>query len=135
MSRATLASRHLVALGLLLLALLPSTAPAEEPQPGKLLRHVVLFQFKAEVTEKQVAEVQEAFAALPGKIDAIEDFEWGTDVSVESKAQGFTHCFLVTFRDEAGRATYLPHPAHQEFVKLVGPRVEKVLVFDYWTGP
>jgi hypothetical protein len=41
----------------------------------------------------------------------------------------------VTFRDEAARATYLPHPAHQEFVKLVGPRVDKVLVVDYWTKP
>ena len=129
-----LASPHLLALCGLALALAPSTVRAEEPAPPKLLRHVVLFQFKAEVTEKQVAEVQQAFAALPGKIDTIHDFEWGTDVSVESKAEGFTHCFLVTFRDEAGRATYLPHPAHREFVKLVGPRVEKVLVFDYWTG-
>ena len=74
----------------------------------------------------------DAFAALPGKIDAIVDFECGTDVSVEGKADGFTHGFLVTFRDEAGRAAYLPHPAHQEFVKLVGPHVDKVLVFDYW---
>ncbi|MCH2588187.1 MAG: Dabb family protein [Planctomycetales bacterium] len=28
----------------------------------------------------------------------------------------------------------MPHPAHQEFVKLVGPRVADVLVFDYWSG-
>jgi hypothetical protein len=55
-------------------------------------------------------------------------------MSVENLAQGFTHCFLVTFRDEDGRATYLPHAAHQDFVKLVGPRVDKVFVFDYWTG-
>mgnify|MGYP003336856210 CR=1 FL=1 len=43
-----------------------------------------------------------------------------------------THGFVVTFKDEKGRDEYLPHPAHQEFVKLVGPRVEKVIVFDYW---
>ncbi len=55
-------------------------------------------------------------------------------ISVENKAAGFTHGFLVTFRDEKGREVYLPHPAHQEFVKLVGPRIENVLVFDYWTG-
>jgi hypothetical protein len=54
-------------------------------------------------------------------------------VSVEGKSDGFTHLFLVTFRSEEGRAAYLPHPAHQEFVKLVGPHVDKVLVFDYWT--
>ncbi len=100
--------------------------------PDRLLRHVVLFKFKAEVTSQQVDEVTRAFSALPGKIDTIHDFEWGTDVSVENKAEGFTHCFLVTFRSDEGRAAYLPHPAHQEFVKLVGPRLEKVLVVDYW---
>lgn len=100
----------------------------------KLLRHMVLFKFKADVNEAQVKEVVDAFAALPGKIDVIHGFEWGTDVSVENKAAGFTHGFLVTFKDEKGREIYLPHPAHQEFVKLVGPRVENVLVFDYWTS-
>jgi hypothetical protein len=101
------------------------------PKKG-LLRHVVLFKFKAEVTPAQAQEVADAFAALPKKIDAIVGFEWGTDVSVENKSEGLTHGFVVTFKDEKGRDEYLPHPAHQEFVKLVGPRVEKVIVFDYW---
>ena len=103
-----------------------------QEQSEKLLRHVVLFQFKSEVTPEQVAEVVDAFAALPGKIDTIVAFEHGVDVSVEQKAQGFTHAFVVTFQDAAGRDTYLPHPAHQEFVKLVGPRLANVLVFDYF---
>lgn len=100
----------------------------------KMLRHIVLFQFKAEVTEKQVQEVVDAFGALPGKIETIKGFEWGTDVSVENKAAGFTHCFVVTFADAKGRDVYLPHPAHQEFVTLVKDRIENVLVFDYYQG-
>lgn len=107
-----------------------SSAAAEKDQ--KMLRHIVLFKFKEEATDKQVQEVADAFAALPEKIDTIKDFEWGTDVSVEGKAQGFTHCFVVTFADEKGRAAYLPHPAHQAFIKLVGPVLDKVLVIDYW---
>jgi hypothetical protein len=99
----------------------------------QLLRHVVLFQFKADVTPAQVQEVVDAFAALPKKIDAIREFEWGTDVSVENKAQGFTHGFVVTFRSKEDRDEYLPHPEHKKFVQLVGPRIENVLVFDYWT--
>ena len=99
----------------------------------KLLRHVVLFKFKDGTPADQVQAVVDGFAALPGKIDVIADFEYGTDVSVEGKAEGFTHGFVVSFRNEAGRAAYLPHPAHQEFVKLVIPCVDKVLVFDYWT--
>jgi len=113
--------------------LLTASGVSMAAEPAKLLRHVVLFQFKDTQTEAQVKEVVDAFAALPKKIDVIKDFEMGTDVSVENKAAGFTHCFVVTFEDEKGRATYLPHPSHQEFVKLVGGRLEKVLVFDYWT--
>jgi hypothetical protein len=67
-----------------------------------------LFKFKKEVTAAQVQEVIDAFRALPSKIDAIDSFEHGTDVSVENKAAGFTHGFSVTFRDEKGRDVYLP---------------------------
>jgi hypothetical protein len=105
--------------------------PAAKPE--KVLRHVVLFKFKDSSTKADVKAIEDAFRGLPAKIDAIHDFEWGTDVSVENKSQGFTHCFFVTFRDEKGRDEYLPHPAHQDFVKIVGPHVDRVLVVDYWT--
>lgn len=100
-------------------------------KPESVLRHVVFFKFKDDVTEAEVQEVVDAFAALPSKIDLILDFEYGTDISVENKANGLTHGFVVTFKDAADRDAYLPHPAHQEFVKLVGPRLDDVVVFDY----
>lgn len=101
--------------------------------PGRLLRHVVMFKFKDGTTAEDVQRIEQAFAALPGKINTIYDFEFGTDVSVEGKSAGFTHCFLVTFRSEAERAIYLPHPAHKEFISIVGPHIDNVLVLDYWT--
>jgi hypothetical protein len=104
-----------------------------EAKDGRQLRHVVLFKFKDGTSRDQIDEVVDAFRALQKKIDAIEDFEFGTDVSTENKSQGFTHCFFVTFRDEKGRDAYLPHPAHKAFGALVGPRLDKVLVVDYWT--
>ena len=100
---------------------------------GGVLRHVVLVKFKADLTKEQVQETVDAFRALPKKIDAIKAFEYGTDNSPEMLAAGFTHCFLLTFADEKGRDAYLPHAAHEEFKKLALPRVEKVLVVDYWT--
>ena len=107
---------------------------SDTPNPTtRVLRHVVLFGFKPAATPAQIAEVEQAFAALPGQIDAIRDFEWGTNVSIEGKAAGFTHCFFVTFADEAGRAVYLPHPAHQAFGQILRPHLENVLVLDYWT--
>lgn len=98
-----------------------------------LLRHVVLFSWKTDTPVAKVEEIERAFADLPSKIDAIAAFEWGTDVSVENLAKGYTHCFLVTFASEADRDIYLPHPAHKAFVELAGPHIENVLVVDYWT--
>jgi hypothetical protein len=107
-------------------------AAASYDTPDHLLRHVVLLKFKDDTTNEQVRQIERAFCALPDKIDAIHDFEWGTDVSVENRQQGFTHCFLVTFFSEQDRAAYLPHPAHKAFGKLLGPHLDKVLVIDYW---
>lgn len=106
---------------------------ATQTTVARKLRHFVAFKFKDDSKPEQVQEVIQAFAALPGKIDAIIEFEQGTDVSVEMKADGFTHAFLVTFANEKGREAYLPHPAHKEFGKIVGPHIDKVFVFDYWT--
>ena len=100
--------------------------------PAKKLRHVVLFKFKDDSTPADVARIVTAFRGLPAKITEIDGFEWGTDVSPEGKSQGFTHCFLVTFKTEADRDAYLPHPAHKEFVSIVGPHVDKVCVVDFW---
>lgn len=101
--------------------------------PTRVLRHVVLFAFKDSATPQQIQEVEQAFCALPGRIEQIYDFEWGTDVSVENINRGYTHCFLVTFLKEEDRNTYLPHPAHQEFVAILQPYLDKALVVDYWS--
>jgi hypothetical protein len=101
-------------------------------RPKQVLRHVVLFAFKPTTSELIVDRLAQAFADLPNQIDAIIDFEWGTDASVEGKAGGFTHCFLVTFADAAGRDAYLPHPAHQAFGKMLREHLAQSLVFDYW---
>ncbi len=107
-----------------------ATNPAKEP--AQLLRHVVLFKFKDGTTPEQVREIVNAFCALPSKVEVIHDFEWGTDISVENRSEGFTHCFVVTFKSEADRAKYLPHPEHKEFGRILEPHLDKVLVVDYW---
>jgi hypothetical protein len=97
-----------------------------------LLRHVVLFKFKDESSEEEIQKVVDAFMALKSKISEIEDVEWGTNNSPEGLDQGFTHCFLVSFKTEEDRDTYLPHPEHRAFVEVLGPHLDKVLVVDYW---
>ncbi|MGA2033032.1 MAG: Dabb family protein [Thermoguttaceae bacterium] len=107
-----------------------AASPEGNPNLGKV-RHIVLFQFKEGTTPEQVKAIENAFRALPQKIPLVAGFEWGTNMSPENRAQGFTHGFLLTFKTPADRDAYLPHPAHKAFGKLLGPHLEKVLVFDF----
>ncbi len=100
--------------------------------PDNYLRHVVLFSFNDDASEAEIHAVEQAFSALPAQIPGIAGFEWGTDASVENLAQGFTHCFLVSFRTTEARDSYLPHPAHQAFVAKLQPILDRALVIDYW---
>lgn len=122
--------------GLLALAVVAGSLKAQQPGASKKanlgkLRHVVLFKFKDDAPREEVKKIEDAFRALPSKIPEVVDFEWGTNNSPEGLADGFTHCFFVTFNDEKGREAYLPHPAHTAFVGLLKPYLDKVLVIDY----
>ncbi len=113
----------------------PEKAESSEETPStddKVLRHAVFFSFKEEATEEQVNTIVKAFRNLPNKIEEIIDFQWGVNNSPEGKNDGFTHCFLLTFKDEAGREVYLPHPAHKEFGSTLGGLNDQVFVIDYW---
>lgn len=91
-----------------------------------------MVQFKKETTPETVKALELQFASLEKSIDTIIDFEWGLASTVEKGMdQGFTHCFVVTFKDKAGLEVYLPHEAHLAFVEVFKPEIEKVLVLDY----
>ena len=87
-----------------------------------ILRHVVLIRFKPETAPDEIRAIESAFAGLKAKIAGIEALEWGTNCSPEGKAQGFTHCFLLTFASAAAR---------DAFSTLLRPYVDQVLVIDY----
>ena len=96
------------------------------------LQHVVCFKFKTTVTAQDLKKVETAFQALKGKIPQIVSLQWGTNVSKENKDKGFTHCFILTFKSEQDVETYIGHPDHKAFGKLVGPLLDDVFVIDFW---
>src|SRR3954462_11872835 len=106
---------------------------AKEPQ--RVLRHAVFFKLKEGTSTEDARKVVDAFDQLPKKVDSIVDYQRGENFSPAGLDDGFTQCFLVTFKDEAGRATYLPHPDHKAFGKVLGPHLDKVFVVDYWGKP
>ena len=107
------------------------TTEAKKEAATGAYRHVVIFKFKDEATKEQVEKIEKEFAALEKKVETITGYEWGTNVSPENHAQGYTHCFIVSFKDQAGLDVYLPHKAHKEFVELLLPSLDKVLVIDF----
>ncbi len=120
--------KTILASAALAIALAMSTATA-----APVLRHVVCFKFKPEATPEQIKKVETEFVALKSRIPQIAALEWGTDNSPEKLADGFTHCFIVTFKTEADRDAYLPHPEHKKFVEILKPILEKPFVIDFWT--
>lgn len=95
-------------------------------------RHVVLFKFKQETPAETVQHIESAFSALCAELPFVFGFEWGINSSPENLNLGFTHCFIVTFADAAGRDAYLPHPAHQAFCQhYLDKHLEKVCVVDF----
>jgi hypothetical protein len=108
---------------------------AENKEPEKVLRHAVFFKFKDATSDEDLAKIVAAFDALPKKIDSIKDYQRGKNISPFGLDDGLTHCFLITFADEAGRTKYLPHPEHNAFVDVLKPHLDKVFVIDYWGTP
>jgi hypothetical protein len=98
-----------------------------------MLRHLVLLQFKPDTPPAAIAGITAAFHALRTAIDTVRALESGTDISPEGLARGYTHAFLLTFDDAAGRDHYLPHPAHLAFIAQLQPLLADVLVLDYAT--
>ena len=120
-------SKVLGGLSLLALAILMMIATSDQAESNlqeskkTMLRHVVIFKFKDASSAQEVQKVVDGFRELKSKIPQIASFEFGTNNSPEGLNDGFTHCFLVTFKSEKDRDAYLPHPAHKAFVELLKP--------------
>jgi hypothetical protein len=100
---------------------------------SKKLRHVVAFKFKPDVTQQQMLQATNDFHALKKKVPQILEFEGGPDVAYQKKTGKYTHCFIVTVKDEKDLAAYGIHPDHKAFSKSVDPLLAEVMVVDYWT--
>ena len=103
-------------------ALLMGSAPSsgQPTLPAQAVRHVVVFKYTPEATPAQIQVITDAFRALTTSIPGIVAFEHGVNNSPERLNQGFTHVYMLTFRDAAARDAYLPHPEHKKFGDLLG---------------
>jgi hypothetical protein len=95
------------------------------------IRHVVSFKFKSGADAGKIKEVEANFAALKGKIPLIQQLEYGQNSSPEDRAHGYTHLWIVTFKNAADRDAYIVHPDHKAFVATLGEVLDEAFVFDF----
>ena len=95
------------------------------------VKHIALLKFKEGTTQDYIDQALDQLLELSESIDGIEDYVSGTNNSPEGLNQGFTHGFVMTFRDAAARDAYLAHPDHENFKKGVLPSIESVAIFDF----
>jgi hypothetical protein len=96
------------------------------------IKRIVLFKFKDATTDETIKKIFDGLAGLKKKIDGIEDFCSGAYSSTDGLNQGYTHAFIMTFKDEKSRDAFGPNEEHQKLVEeLIGPNLDGVLAFDF----
>lgn len=96
-----------------------------------MIHHIVLFKFYEGTTQNEIQELVEALIVMKNKIPGITRYIWGPSVSIEHLEKGYTHGFIMSFKNEKYRNEYVPHPLHKELIKkFVDPICEAGLVFD-----
>ncbi len=112
-------------------AVLMGAVGASSVRAADLVQHVVCLKFKEGTSHDDIRKVEDAFRALKTKINIVLTLEWGTNVSKENRAKGFTHCFILKFADEKDVNAYIAHPDHKAFGALLGPVLDDVFVIDF----
>lgn len=94
-----------------------------------MLVHIVMFQFKEENKEANLARVKTMLEALPSKIETLQRMEVGIDISQSERS--FDLVLTSTFADQAGLNAYAVHPAHLEVVSVIKEVTAMAKVVDY----
>ena len=95
------------------------------------IQHIVSFKFIKSAKLQEIENLKNLFFSLQNKIPGIISISGGENNSPENLNKGFTHCFVILFKNEQARKEYLPHAEHQHFVSQLKPLMDDVFVIDY----
>jgi hypothetical protein len=94
-----------------------------------MIVHIVMFKFKEENREANVARVKAMLEALPKQITTLLSMEVGVDFCGSERAMDLV--LTSTFETMEGLETYAAHPAHLEVVSVIKEVTEMSKVVDY----
>ena len=93
--------------------------------------HVVLISWSPLATVEHREAARRIARSFPGNIPGVLSVVEGPSVSPENLEGPYDYGMVITFSDEHARDGYLPHPAHQAFVRLLGGgAMSTIAVFD-----
>jgi hypothetical protein len=90
----------------------PSNRPACEDQG--VIKHIVIFKWREDVTETDVSSVLDDLHALPSEIDALEDYLAAPDLGLTEGTGDLA--IIATVASPDALRSYLDHPRHVQVV-------------------
>jgi hypothetical protein len=97
-----------------------------------MIRHIVLFKFKDDVSSQE----REAFIArlkrLPEQIAEIKEFEVGQDITRAPRS--YDLALVAVYEDEAALRRYAEHPDHLPVVEQSRKICQHIVAVDYRFG-
>ena len=94
-----------------------------------MLVHIVMFAFKDENKESNLAHVKSMLEALPNAIESLKSMEVGIDISKSERS--FDLVLTSTFEDQVALRAYAEHQAHLEVVNVIKEVTTMAKVVDY----
>lgn len=94
-----------------------------------MIQHIMLWNYKDEVTPEQRAHIEAELAALPSRIPCLLSVAYGPVVG--GRNQTFDHCFVMHFGSSEELAEYNEHPEHQIFAKMFREACAIQVVADF----
>lgn len=94
-----------------------------------MIVHIVMFAFKEENKDENVAKAKRMLEALPEQIDSLLSMEVGVDFNGSERAMDLV--LTSTFETKEGLLVYATHPAHLEVVTFIKEVTSESKVVDY----
>jgi len=102
-----------------------------------MITRVVLFRWKAEVTDEQVEELMRSIQSLKGRVPGLLEMRCGRNVGGPpcglAGGGGYTHVVVSSYPSTEVLDAYRAHPFHLDVVRMIDALEESYLLFQIET--
>ena len=104
------------------------------------IRHLLLVKAKADVPEAEmrsgVATMEGLQVSVPGVLSTVSGQQRLSDMyaGYADRSQGVVDVVEIVLQDAQALQTYTSHPEHVAVQKEFGPKLERIITFDYEAG-